>query len=93
MGRYLAKRLLVALPTLVLITLGAFLLTTAARGDPVLILLEQSDQPATPELVAFYRAQLGLNDPLPVRYWRWLGSALQATWDARCCRNDRSRPC
>lgn len=76
-GHYLVRRVLVAIPTLVVITLGAFFLTTAARGDPVLILLEQSDQPATPELVAFYREQLGLNDPLLVRYGHWLRGALQ----------------
>lgn len=77
MGHYFQRRLLITVPTLFLITLGAFLLTTASRGDPVLILLEQSDQPPTPELVAFYREQLGLNDLLLVRYWRWLGSLVQ----------------
>jgi peptide/nickel transport system permease protein len=69
--------MLIAIPTLLFITFGAFFLTTAARGDPVLILLEQSDQPATPELVAFYREQLGLNDPLPVRYLRWMSGVFQ----------------
>ena len=77
MGHYFSTRLLLILPTLLLITLGAFFLTTTARGDPVLMLLEESNQLPTPELVAFYREQLGLNDSLVVRYWRWVGNALQ----------------
>jgi ABC-type dipeptide/oligopeptide/nickel transport system permease component len=75
--RYILVRMLAALPTLLCLTMLVFVLTTSARGDPALILLEQSDQPATPELLAFYRAELGLDDPLPVRYLRWLGNALQ----------------
>ncbi|HEX2324633.1 MAG TPA: ABC transporter permease, partial [Chloroflexota bacterium] len=73
MGRYLLGRLLAAVPTLLALTLVAFLLTTAARGDPALEALQQAGDVPTPEALAQYRSQLGLDEPLPVRYVRWLG--------------------
>lgn len=72
MGRYLLSRLAAAVPTLLLLTLVAFLLTTAARGDPAEAALRQSGYEPTPEQIAAYRHQLGLDAPLAVRYVRWL---------------------
>lgn len=77
MLRFIFARLLAAIPTLIAITLLAFFLTTAARGDPALLVLEQNQQEPTPELLAATRAQLGLDAPLPVRYMRWLGGLFQ----------------
>lgn len=72
MTRYLLRRLLAIVPLLFCLTFVAFTLTTAARGDPALIVLQQAGTDPTPELLAEVRQQLGLNDPLPVRYVRWL---------------------
>jgi peptide/nickel transport system permease protein len=72
MGRYLLGRVATAVPTLLLLTFVAFLLTTAARGDPAEAALRQGGQEPTREAIAAYRQQLGLDDPLPVRYGRWL---------------------
>jgi peptide/nickel transport system permease protein len=68
------RSLRLALPTLVLLSLAAFLLTTAARGDPALIALQQDGQAPTPTLLAEYRTRLGLDEPLPVRYGLWLAN-------------------
>jgi len=73
MGRYLLGRLAAAVPTLLLLTMLAFGLTTAARGDPAAAALRQGGQEPTAEEVAAYRHQLGLDAPLPLRYGRWLG--------------------
>src|SRR5262249_12567575 len=73
---YFAKVLGQVVPTLVLLSMAAFGLTTAARGDPALIALQQDGQTPSPELLASYRAQLGLDGPLPVRYVHWLGAVL-----------------
>ena len=73
MARYLMVRLISAIPILFLVTALAFILTTAARGDPALLALQQSGQTPTPELLEKYRRILGLEDPLPVRYVHWLG--------------------
>ncbi|MCC7370674.1 MAG: ABC transporter permease [Chloroflexi bacterium] len=77
MGRYLLARTLAAVPTLFLLTFVCFLLTTAARGDPAVEALRQGGQEPTPEAVARFRAERGLDDPLPVRYVRWLGGLAQ----------------
>ncbi len=77
MGRYLLGRLGAALPTLILLTLVAFLLTSAARGDPAEAALRQSGMEPTPDQIAAYRHQLGLDAPLPVRYGRWLRDLAQ----------------
>jgi peptide/nickel transport system permease protein len=60
------------LPTLFLITIGAFFLTTAARGDPAGAALRQGGVDPTAEAIATYRLVLGLDDPFLVRYGRWL---------------------
>ena len=77
MGRYVISRLALAIPTLLLLTLAAFLLTSFAKGDPAMNALRAGGQEPTPEAVAAYREELGLNDPLPLRYVHWLGNALQ----------------
>jgi ABC-type dipeptide/oligopeptide/nickel transport system permease component len=77
MGRYLFGRLAAAVPTLVLLTLAAFLLNVAAKGDPAVLALKAGGQEPSPEAIAAYREKLGLNDPLPVRYVRWLGNVVQ----------------
>jgi ABC-type dipeptide/oligopeptide/nickel transport system permease component len=77
MARYVAARLAAAIPTLILITIAAFLLSVAAKGDPALLALKAGGQEPTAEAVAAYRVKLGLDDPLPVRYVRWLGNVAQ----------------
>ncbi len=72
MGRYILGRMATAVPTLLLLTFVAFLLTSAARGDPAEAALRQGGQEPTTEAIAAYRQQLGLNDPLIIRYGRWL---------------------
>ncbi len=71
---YIAKRLLVALPTLLIVSMLVFGLQMLLPGDPVLAMAgEERD----PETLARIREQLNLNDPLPVQYLRWLGGVLQ----------------
>ena len=77
MGRYLLSRLAAAIPTLILLTLAAFLLNIAARGDPAEAALRQGGQEPTTEAIAALREDLGLNDPIPVRYVRWVGDLVQ----------------
>ncbi|HEX2034725.1 MAG TPA: ABC transporter permease [Chloroflexota bacterium] len=77
MARYLSTRLLAAIPTLLALTVVAFLLTTAARGDPALEALQQAGDVPSPQALARYRQELGLDQPLPVRYVRWLAGAVR----------------
>ena len=74
MLRYICKRLLLMIPTLLGITLIVMLFIEITPGDPARLML--GDQ-ATEESVAELRSNLGLNDPLPVRYVRYIGNVLQ----------------
>jgi peptide/nickel transport system permease protein len=63
---------------LIVVSVLAFGLQALAPGDPARILLEASGvNPAPPEAVAAKRAELKLNEPLPVRYLDWLTHALR----------------
>lgn len=70
---YLAKRILILIATLLLVTILAFLAFQVIPGDPVLSMLGTE---YTPERAAALRDELGLNGPLLVRYFSWLGGFL-----------------
>lgn len=78
MGRYVARRLAQAVPTLLGLSALIFLLGGLA-GDPAEQLASRSSPEAavTAEQVAAIKASLGLDKPVPERYARWLGNALQ----------------
>lgn len=71
---YLLRRLPSLLATLFAVSLLTFLMTSLLPGDPALQILGAEN--ATPEAIAAVRADLGLDDPLPVRYLHWIGDAL-----------------
>jgi peptide/nickel transport system permease protein len=70
---YLAGRLLQTLPVLLLASIFVFLILRLIPGDPAALL---AGEDATPEQVQQLRVQMGLTDPLPVQYARWLGDVL-----------------
>lgn len=76
MGRYIQQRLLVSLPILLLITIIAFLLLQAAPGDPLNAYVPP-DAPLPTEQREALREELGLNEPLYIRYFYWLKEAVQ----------------
>ena len=64
-----ARRLSLLVVTLLLVTILAFVAFSIIPGDPTDTILGLN---ATEEQVAALRAQLGLDMPLPARYWDWL---------------------
>ncbi|TMH07831.1 MAG: ABC transporter permease [Betaproteobacteria bacterium] len=74
MHRYLASRLAGMLAVMSIVAVLVFILTRAAPGDPVAVLL--GDQ-ATAEDIATVRVQYGLDKPLPVQFGYWLREVLQ----------------
>ena len=74
MGAYLTRRVLGLVPVLLFISVVTFLTTALVRGDAASVLLGST---ATPERVAEVRKRFGLDQPLPVRYVKWLGQVLQ----------------
>lgn len=71
--RAVLRRLPPLIATLLAVSFLTFLLTSLLPGDPAEQIL--GPQSATPERLAAVRAELRLDDPLPVRYVRWLGDA------------------
>ena len=71
MLRFIAKRLLFAIPTLLGVLTLVFFLVRIVPGDPALVVL--GDQ-ASPEALANLRERLGLNKPLLVQYVDYLGA-------------------
>lgn len=73
MAKYLARRLLIAIPTLLLISAVVFGILALAPGDPM---AQFALNPAIPESVKErIRESLGLRDPIPIRYVKWLTAA------------------
>ena len=73
----LVLRLAQILVVLVGISFVTFLLTYLSPGDPVRNMYTAAGIMPTEELVAETREELGLNDPLPTQYLRWLRNCLR----------------
>ena len=72
-GRFILRRLLLAVPVLLAMSAFVFLMIHLVPGDPVRTMLGFR---ATPENVAQVRAALGLDEPLLAQYTQWLGGIL-----------------
>jgi peptide/nickel transport system permease protein len=77
--RFILRRLLYAIPTLIGISIITFLIAHLSPGDPIR-LYTFGDPNVTPEDIAFLREQLGLNKPLPLQYVDWLGRVIQGNF-------------
>ncbi len=75
MGRYLARRLLFAIPVLIGSTFLIFAMVYALPGDPIAALI--GDRRIAPAVEAELRDRYNLNDPLLVQYGKYVGALLQ----------------
>jgi ABC-type dipeptide/oligopeptide/nickel transport system permease component len=71
---YILRRLTLLIPVLFGVSLVTFLMSHLVPGDPVAVMLGTN---ATAENEAILREQLGLNDPLYVQYFRYVGDAFR----------------
>lgn len=71
---FIVRRLLSAVPTLILVSLFVFTLQKLLPGDPVLAMAGEERDPAVME---YLREKYRLNDPVPLQYLHWVGSVLQ----------------
>jgi peptide/nickel transport system permease protein len=78
LGNYILRRLLIALPSLLGISVVLFTILALAPGDPFEELATNPNVPAEVRLAL--RASLGLDDPVWQRYFRWLASMLRGDW-------------
>lgn len=74
MYAYMIRRILATIPVLLGVSIAVFSMLHLVPGDPVKMML--SEFQTTPQQIATLRAQLHLNDPLPVQFGRFLWNAL-----------------
>ena len=74
--QYFLRRVLVNIPVLFLVTIVIYLLINLAPGDPVDFFVNE-EIGITKEDLDFVRERYGLDDPLPVRYVKWLGQVVR----------------
>ena len=75
---YILRRLMIAVPSLLGISLVLFSDLALAPGDPFSDLVSNPNIPA--EVAMALRLKFGLDDPLMVRYWNWLTAMVQGDW-------------
>ena len=74
MQQFILRRVVVAIPVLIGVTLLAFVFVNLAPGDPVTAMINPADRAELgPEWIEQRKEQLGLNQPVVVRYALWLG--------------------
>ena len=73
MGRFLVRRFLLVIPTLLGVLVVAFLLLHVAPGDPIAAMVGERADSLT---VARLRAELHLDEPLPLRFVGYVGGLL-----------------
>ena len=78
MGHYILRRLLIAIPSLLGISIVLFTVLALAPGDPFEELATNPNVP--PDVRLALRASLGLDDPIWQRYVKWLVQMLQGNW-------------
>lgn len=77
MQRYVAQRVFLGVVSILGLTIVVFVFLRAIPGDTAVLILGP-DSAASEEDVRLLREELGLDDPLPVQYLRWLGDIVQA---------------
>jgi peptide/nickel transport system permease protein len=76
--QYILRRLAMVLPMLLGITVITYVIISLAPGDPITALIDPEEMNVLSEQeMDRMRERLGLNDPIPVRYVKWLREAVQ----------------
>lgn len=74
MWKTIFRRLLLMIPQIIILSILIFIIAEFMPGDPFTGMIDPNVDPAQIDAL---REQFGLNDPLPVKYVRWIGNALQ----------------
>ena len=81
MRRYLLRRLLNMIPTLLLVSMGVFALVRWLPSDPARLLAGVDESGAIdPALYAKIKHDLGLDQPVMVQYGAWLANVVRGHW-------------
>lgn len=83
---FIGRRVLTAIPTLLIVTVMVFAIQRALPGDPALMLAGEQQDPA---VIAFIRAKYRLDEPVPVQYAAWLGQLVRGDLGVSLRTNER----
>jgi peptide/nickel transport system permease protein len=86
MLRYVGKRLVMLIPIILGITFIVFFILSLTPGDPARMILGAN---ATPDQVAAMRKQMGLDDPVILRYIKYIGGVLRGDFGTSWSTHDR----
>jgi peptide/nickel transport system permease protein len=86
MSKYVLNRLLQTIPVVIGVSILVFSMLHLVPGDPIMVMFAESG--ASGRQIEEVRERLGLNDPLPVQYLRYMGNAIrgdlgQSLWGDR----------
>ncbi|MGH2400154.1 MAG: hypothetical protein ACRDF6_09940, partial [bacterium] len=73
---FVVKRVILAVPVFIGVTLVTFILMYIVPGDPVALLMEERTAAVDPAAARLIRAKWGLDDPAPVQYLKFVRNAL-----------------
>lgn len=71
---FILRRILIAIPTLILVSIFVFALQKLLPGDPILVMAGEERDPA---VIALLREKYHMNEPIPVQYLYWAGDVLR----------------
>lgn len=74
MLKYILKRLVISIPVLIGVSVILFIMLNVIPGDPVALMMKEH---VSPDVITRVRAQMHLDDPAIVRYFRFIIGALQ----------------
>ena len=78
MTQYIIRRILQALPLLIVISFTVFILMNLIPGGP--LAAYENNPNITPEDLARLKTELGLDAPIHVRYWKWFTAVVTGDW-------------
>lgn len=74
MFAFILRRILIAIPTLILVSIFVFSLQKLLPGDPILVM---AGEDRDPQVIEFLREKYRMNDPIPMQYLYWAGDVLK----------------
>ena len=83
--RYILRRLMLLFPVLIGISIVTFAMLRLIPGDPARIMLGEH---ATEEAITRFRESAGLDDPIPIQYWRYVQRLVKGDWGRSIARNE-----
>ena len=89
MGRFIGRRLLIAIPTLIGVTIVVFITIKIIPGNPIASLAGMNSTAATRAALTH---RLGLDQPWPVQYFDWIKSTVQGDFGMSISRQTPVRP-